>query len=182
MGIMQLLHLIFIYAVQFRYLIFWFLTIRRKQSFQAEKRNYLKSWPLLYLYLAEVRPWRVACGLDIQPAGSALLPLRSPPPLWLLLNYLHFSFLQKISEKLGDDRLAGAVVRLVGRGDEKFINSGQSPAPARSITPPRSQSSTDTDHGPWTDTRWSQSLSCFNNHDIDIDIKHFFRLEGQCLF
>ena len=108
MGIMQLLHLIFIYAVQFRYLIFWLLTIRRKQSFQAEKRNYLKSWPLLYLCLAEVRPWRVACGLDIQPAGSALLPLRSPPPLWLLLNYLHFSFLQKISEKLGDDRLAGA--------------------------------------------------------------------------
>ena len=120
MGIMQLLHLIFIYAVQFRYLIFWFLTIRRKQSFQAEKRNYLKSWPLLYLYLAEVRPWRVACGLDIQPAGSALLPLRSPPPLWLLLNYLHFSFLQKISEKLGDDRLAGAGGAAAGGGPGRW--------------------------------------------------------------
>ena len=72
----------------------------------SKKRNYLKSWPLF------VFGWGAAmagCVWTRYPASrSALLPLRRPPPLWLLLNYLHFSFLQKISEKLGDDRLAGA--------------------------------------------------------------------------
>ena len=76
MGIMQLLHLIFIYAVQFRYLIFWFLTIRRKQSFQAEKRNYLKSWPLF------VFGWGAAmagCVWTRYPA-SRLCTAPSPQP------------------------------------------------------------------------------------------------------
>ena len=180
MGIMQLLHLIFIYAVQFRYLIFWFLTIRRKQSFQAEKRNYLKSWPLF------VFGWGAAmasCVWTRYPA-SRLCTAPSPQPSSSVTTpeLFTFQFSAENIWKIGR-RQAGWCGWCCGwwAGGEKFINSGQSPAPARSITPPRSQSSTDTDHGPWTDTRWSQSLSCFNNHDIDIDIKHYFRFESQCL-